>query len=96
MNSSTRDQRQARPLSEETQIKLSTTARKDLPAKDFAGPHRTFPIENKTHARDAISGAARSEHVGNISKAEEKHIDRKAESELGKGADHLREMHARK
>lgn len=34
--------------------KLSAGKRKKLPAKDFAGPHRSFPIEDKKHARAAI------------------------------------------
>jgi transposase len=35
--------------------KLSAKARKKLPAKDFAGPDRSFPIEDKNHARAALS-----------------------------------------
>jgi len=34
--------------------KLSKGTRKKLPASDFAGPGRSFPIENKAHARAAI------------------------------------------
>lgn len=33
---------------------LTRKARKALPAKDFAGPNRTFPIPDKKHARAAI------------------------------------------
>lgn len=76
--------------------KLTTTARKDLPARDFAGPGRTFPVENKSHARDALSGASRAEHAGNITRSEERAIDRRADSVLGQAASHLREMHGRK
>jgi hypothetical protein len=39
---------------ENLMAKLSTGARKSLPKKDFAGPGRSFPIENKAHARAAI------------------------------------------
>jgi hypothetical protein len=35
--------------------RLTTKARKALPAKDFAGPHRSYPIENASHARDALA-----------------------------------------
>ncbi|HEX5508919.1 MAG TPA: DUF6582 domain-containing protein [Pseudolabrys sp.] len=36
--------------------KLTTKARKALPKKDFAEPgKRKYPIENKSHARDALS-----------------------------------------
>ncbi len=64
--------------------KLTTSTRKSLPKKDFAGPGRSFPIENKSHARNALSGAARSEKAGNISKAEERRIDAKARAKLKK------------
>lgn len=35
--------------------KLTSKGRNALPAKDFAGPKRSYPIEDKTHARDALS-----------------------------------------
>lgn len=59
-------------------MKLSAKARGKIPAGKFAGPGRSFPIENKSHARAAISGATRSEHAGNISPGEEKVIKAKA------------------
>lgn len=34
--------------------KLSAAARKKLPSKDFAGPGRSFPVEDKNHARAAL------------------------------------------
>lgn len=64
--------------------KLTTKQRSKMPPKEFAGPGKSFPIENKSHARNAISGAARSEKAGNISKGEEKRIVSKAEKKLGK------------
>lgn len=39
--------------------KLTAKARKKLPASDFAGPDRTFPIEDKKHARAAIMDGAK-------------------------------------
>lgn len=33
--------------------RLSTGARKKLPAKDFAGPGRSFPMNDKAHIRAA-------------------------------------------
>ncbi len=65
--------------------KLTTKARKALPKGDFAGPGRSYPVEDKKHARLAKSGASRAEHVGNISKAVEARIDKKADRVLGKG-----------
>lgn len=35
--------------------KLTARARKALPAKSFAGPHRSYPIQNASHARNALS-----------------------------------------
>lgn len=35
--------------------KLTSGARGKLPAKDFAGPNKSYPDENKAHARDALS-----------------------------------------
>ncbi len=66
--------------------KLSTAKRKSLPAKEFAGPGRSFPIPDKSHARAAKSGASRAERVGNISKAEQAKIDAAANRKLGKRA----------
>jgi hypothetical protein len=34
--------------------KLNTADRKALPTKDFAGPGRSFPINDETHARKAL------------------------------------------
>ncbi|HZP68365.1 MAG TPA: hypothetical protein VFB29_00350 [Pseudolabrys sp.] len=65
--------------------RLSSLARKQLPARDFAGPNRSFPINDKTHARLAISGATRSERAGNISPEREAEIKRKARAKLGEG-----------
>lgn len=35
--------------------KLTAKARKAIPSKDFAGPDRSFPIEDKSHARNALA-----------------------------------------
>ena len=35
--------------------KLTTEERKKLPAKDFAGGKGHYPIEDASHARDALS-----------------------------------------
>lgn len=35
--------------------KLTTKARKALPKKAFAGPDRSYPIEDKNHARNALA-----------------------------------------
>ena len=76
--------------------KLSTEARKALPAKDFAGPGRSFPVENKDHARAALRDAPHAEHAGDITPRQEARIDSRARSVLGEAAGHLRKMHGRK
>lgn len=35
--------------------RLTTKGRKAIPTKDFAGPSRSYPIENASHARNALS-----------------------------------------
>jgi hypothetical protein len=35
--------------------KLTAKARKQIPGKNFAGPGRSYPIEDKNHARAALS-----------------------------------------
>lgn len=35
--------------------RLTAKARKALPAKDFAGPDRSFPIQDKNHAKAALA-----------------------------------------
>lgn len=35
--------------------KLTTKARKAIPTEKFAGPDRSYPIEDASHARNALS-----------------------------------------
>ena len=63
--------------------KLTAAMRKHMPDKEFAGPHHSFPVNDKVHARMAISGATRSEHAGNISASEAAKIKAKARKKLG-------------
>lgn len=37
--------------------KLTTKARSEIPADEFAGPDRSYPIEDKAHAEAAILDA---------------------------------------
>ncbi len=50
-----------------------------------AGPHGSFPIGDKKHARLAIGGATCSMHAGNISKATADRIKARARAKLGAG-----------
>ena len=38
--------------------KLSSKARNSLPASEFAGPERSYPIEDESHARNALARAS--------------------------------------
>jgi hypothetical protein len=67
-------------------MKLTAAKRSKIPASEFAGPGRSFPIPDKSHARFAISAASRSENAGNISPAEAASIKAKARSKLGPGS----------
>lgn len=64
--------------------KLSTKARKALPKKDFAGPGRSFPVNDKIHAQKALQLVGRSVKAGNTSPAEAAKIRAKAKRKLGK------------
>jgi hypothetical protein len=59
--------------------KLTAKARKAIPTKDFAGKGRTYPVEDKKHAKAAI-GLSAMHHAPN-----RKAIVAKAEKMLGKG-----------
>lgn len=65
--------------------KLTAEDRHAMPKKEFAGPGESFPVNDKKHARLAISGATRSERAGNISPSTEAHIKAKARRKLGSG-----------
>jgi hypothetical protein len=58
--------------------KLSAEQRGKIPADKFLGPGRTFPANDDSHARAAISGATRSEHAGNIGASTAESIKAKA------------------
>jgi hypothetical protein len=60
--------------------KLTAKARKAIPTSKFAGPGRSYPIEDKAHAR-AAKGFAAMHHAPNKAA-----IDRKADKVLGKGS----------
>lgn len=62
--------------------KLTTKARKALPTKEFAGPDRSYPVDTKARAANAKARAAQQVKAGNLTKEEEKKIDRKANVKL--------------
>lgn len=64
---------------------LRAKTRNKLPDKDFAEPDkRTYPIEDKAHARNAKARASQAVKAGRMSKAEAGRIDRKADAVIHK------------
>lgn len=58
--------------------RLTAKTRNALPAKDFAGPGRSYPVQDKAHARDAKAMAARF-----ASPSVKAKVDAKADKVLG-------------
>lgn len=69
----------ARPMT-----KLNSKARKALPDEAFAGPSRTYPVEDKSHAGNAKARASQAVRAGRMSEREKAKIDTKADKVLGK------------
>lgn len=66
--------------------KLTTKVRNKLAAKDFALPKvRKYPIENKSHAKNAKARASEMANKGKISESQKNKIDSKANRMLKKG-----------
>lgn len=59
--------------------RLTAKTRKALPTKDFAGPGRSFPVQDKSHARAALREI---EHAPAGDRAK---IRARADAKLGKG-----------
>lgn len=63
--------------------KLTTKSRAALPKSDFAGPGRSYPVNNPSHAANAKARASQAVNAGRMSKAQEAKIDAKANKVLG-------------
>lgn len=63
--------------------KLTSKGRADLPKSDFAGPNRSYPIPDKSHAANAKARATQAVEAGRMSRATEAKIDAKANAKLG-------------
>lgn len=64
--------------------KLTSKQRKSLPSSSFAGPGRSYPVPDKSHAANAKARASQAVKAGRMSKAQESKIDAKANKVLGK------------
>ena len=64
---------------------MSEKQRDKLPESKFGLPdERKYPMPDKSHARNAKARASQAQNAGRITAAEEKKIDRKADTVLGK------------
>lgn len=66
--------------------KLTTEARKKIPTAEFAGPDRSYPVQDRAHAANAKSRATQQENAGNLAPSTAAHIRAKADRVLGKGS----------
>ena len=66
--------------------KLKAAARNKLPGKDFAGPKRSYPIEDKNHARNALARVA--QHGSSAEKAEVRAKVHEKYSDIGEKKKH--------
>ncbi len=64
--------------------KLTTKARNALPDKAFAGPGRSYPVNDASHAANAKARATQQVAAGNLSPAQKQKIDAKANAVLKK------------
>lgn len=65
--------------------KLTTEKRKKIPKKEFGLPgEKKYPMEDKSHARNAKARASEMERKGKLSASSKAKIDAKADKVLGK------------
>ena len=63
--------------------KLKDEDKDELPKSKFALPdERKYPIEDEAHARNAKARAAQQEKAGNLSAADRRKVDAKADQAL--------------
>lgn len=62
--------------------KLTTKARKTLPKSDFAGPGRSYPVQDRSHASNAKARTSQQVKAGNLSPSAKAKIDAKASKVL--------------
>lgn len=58
--------------------KLSSGQRSSLPKSEFAGPGRSYPVPDKSHAANAKARASQMEKAGKLSPGAKAKIDAKA------------------
>lgn len=65
--------------------KLTTKQRKKLPASAFAGPDRSYPVQDRAHAANAKARASQMVKRGKLSPSAKAKIDAKANKVLKRG-----------
>ena len=65
--------------------KLTAAQRKKLPKKDFAGPGRSFPVNDRAHATAALRLVGRAVKAGHITEDQANKIRAMARAKLAKG-----------
>jgi hypothetical protein len=63
-------------------MKLTAAARKKIPTKDFAGPGRSYPIEDRNHAINAKARARQMYSDNHLTKSEYDRIVNRANKKL--------------
>jgi hypothetical protein len=64
--------------------RLTAKARKGLSGSQFAGPNRSYPVPDKSHAANAKGRATQAVNAGRMSSAQAAKIKAKANRVLGK------------
>jgi hypothetical protein len=62
--------------------KLTTGRRSNLPRSDFAGPGRSYPVPDRSHAFNAKARAKQQLDAGNLTRGQYNHIVEKANEAL--------------
>lgn len=62
--------------------KLTAKARKKLPTSSFAGPDRSYPVQDKAHAANAKARATQAVKSGRMSASQAAKIKAKANRKL--------------
>ncbi len=65
--------------------KITVKKRKGMPKSEFAGPDRSYPVPDKSHAANAKARATQMVNKGKLSESAKEKIDAKANKVLGKG-----------
>jgi hypothetical protein len=63
-------------------MKLTAKKRAALPKGAFAGPDRSYPVPDASHARNALARASQQFNAGNLSAGQKAKIDAKAKAKL--------------